>query len=159
MTRFDEEDDRLRGLALGEEQAALARFAVPVSEEFERGTGCPRIPGLTPAYAEQGAVLRPDISLNAAEQFCVFRHVAGQEEGPMQWRQLRAGMIEASRLMIRQPSAGVGYELEATAAVVIGGGSLTGSGGSVLSTLIGAFVMACCRTAAIWWASAPIGRR
>lgn len=52
-----------------------------------------------------------------------------------------AGMIEASRLMIGQPTAGVGYELEAIAAVVIGGGSLTGGEGSVLGTLIGAFVM------------------
>jgi ribose transport system permease protein len=52
-----------------------------------------------------------------------------------------AGMIEASRLMIGQPTAGVGYELEALAAVVIGGGSLTGGEGSVLGTLIGAFVM------------------
>jgi ribose transport system permease protein len=52
-----------------------------------------------------------------------------------------AGMIEASRLMIGQPTAGQGYELEAIAAVVIGGGSLTGGEGSVLGTLIGAFVM------------------
>lgn len=52
-----------------------------------------------------------------------------------------AGMVEASRLMIGQPTAGVGYELEAIAAVVIGGGSLTGGEGSVLGTLIGAFVM------------------
>lgn len=52
-----------------------------------------------------------------------------------------AGMIEASRLMIGQPTAGVGYELEAIAAVVIGGGSLTGGEGSVIGTLIGAFVM------------------
>jgi ribose transport system permease protein len=50
-------------------------------------------------------------------------------------------MIESSRLMIGQPTAGVGYELEAIAAVVIGGGSLTGGEGSVLGTLIGAFVM------------------
>jgi ribose transport system permease protein len=52
-----------------------------------------------------------------------------------------AGMIEASRLMIGQPTAGQGYELEAIAAVVIGGGSLTGGEGSVIGTLIGAFVM------------------
>ena len=36
-----------------------------------------------------------------------------------------AGMIEASRLMTGQPTAGQGYELQAIAAVVIGGGSLT----------------------------------
>ena len=52
-----------------------------------------------------------------------------------------AGMIEASRLMTGQPTAGQGYELQAIAAVVIGGGSLTGGEGSVMGTLIGAFVM------------------
>ncbi len=52
-----------------------------------------------------------------------------------------AGMIEASRLMTGQPTAGQGYELQAIAAVVIGGGSLHGGEGSVLGTLIGAFIM------------------
>ncbi|HYZ85795.1 MAG TPA: ABC transporter permease, partial [Bryobacteraceae bacterium] len=52
-----------------------------------------------------------------------------------------AGMIEASRLMTGQPTAGQGYELQAIAAVVIGGGSLRGGEGSVLGTLIGAFIM------------------
>lgn len=52
-----------------------------------------------------------------------------------------AGMIEASRLMTGQPTAGQGYELQAIAAVVIGGGSLTGGSGSVIGTLIGAFIM------------------
>ena len=52
-----------------------------------------------------------------------------------------AGMIEASRLMTGQPTAGAGYELQAIAAVVIGGGSLHGGEGSVLGTLIGAFIM------------------
>jgi ribose transport system permease protein len=52
-----------------------------------------------------------------------------------------AGMIEASRLMTGQPMAGVGYELQAIAAVVIGGGSLHGGEGSVVGTLVGAFIM------------------
>jgi ribose transport system permease protein len=52
-----------------------------------------------------------------------------------------AGMIEASRLMTGQPTAGQGYELQAIAAVVIGGGSLHGGEGTVLGTLIGAFIM------------------
>lgn len=52
-----------------------------------------------------------------------------------------AGMVEASRLMTGQPTAGQGYELEAIAAVVIGGGSLQGGEGSVIGTLIGAFIM------------------
>ncbi|MGH9666755.1 MAG: ABC transporter permease, partial [Bryobacteraceae bacterium] len=40
-----------------------------------------------------------------------------------------AGMIEASRLMTGQPTAGQSYELQAIAAVVIGGGSLQGGEG------------------------------
>ena len=52
-----------------------------------------------------------------------------------------AGMIEASRLMTGQPTAGNGYELQAIAAVVIGGGSLTGGEGSIIGTLIGALIM------------------
>lgn len=52
-----------------------------------------------------------------------------------------AGMIEASRLMTGQPTEGQGYELQAIAAVVIGGGSLQGGEGSVAGTLIGAFIM------------------
>jgi len=52
-----------------------------------------------------------------------------------------AGMIEASRLMTGQPTAGQGYELQAIAAVVIGGGSLRGGEGTVAGTLVGAFIM------------------
>ena len=52
-----------------------------------------------------------------------------------------ASMIETSRLMTGQPTAGQGYELQVIAAVVIGGGSLTGGEGSVIGTLIGAFIM------------------
>jgi ribose/xylose/arabinose/galactoside ABC-type transport system permease subunit len=52
-----------------------------------------------------------------------------------------ASMIEASRLMTGQPTAGEGYELRTIAAVVIGGGSLHGGEGSVPGTLIGAFIM------------------
>ncbi|MCW5983155.1 MAG: hypothetical protein KIT09_34010 [Bryobacteraceae bacterium] len=50
-------------------------------------------------------------------------------------------MIEASRLMTGQPTAGMTYELLAIAAVVIGGGSLRGGEGSVIGTLIGGFIM------------------
>jgi len=52
-----------------------------------------------------------------------------------------AAMIETSRLMTGQPTAGVSYELQVIAAVVIGGGSLTGGEGTVIGTLIGAFIM------------------
>ncbi len=52
-----------------------------------------------------------------------------------------ASMIEASRLMTGQPTAGEGYELKTIAAVVIGGGSLRGGEGSVAGTLVGGFIM------------------
>ncbi len=42
-----------------------------------------------------------------------------------------AGILLAARLGISQPSVGVAYELDAIAAVVIGGGILGGGGGSV----------------------------
>src|SRR2546426_9569305 len=48
-------------------------------------------------------------------------------------------MIESSRLMTGQPTAGQGYELSVIAAVVIGGGSLSGGEGSVIGTMTGAF--------------------
>ncbi len=52
-----------------------------------------------------------------------------------------AGMILAARLNSGQPSAGVSYELEAIAAVVIGGTSLAGGVGTIGGTIIGAFIM------------------
>jgi ribose transport system permease protein len=52
-----------------------------------------------------------------------------------------AGLIIASRLNSAQPALGQGYELDAIAAVVIGGTSLSGGTGSILGTIIGAFIM------------------
>lgn len=52
-----------------------------------------------------------------------------------------AGLLIASRLNSAQPALGQGYELDAIAAVVIGGTSLSGGSGSILGTLIGAFIM------------------
>jgi ribose transport system permease protein len=52
-----------------------------------------------------------------------------------------AGLIIASRLNSAQPALGQGYELEAIAACVIGGTSLAGGAGTILGTIIGAFIM------------------
>jgi ribose transport system permease protein len=52
-----------------------------------------------------------------------------------------AGMIDAARLVTGQPTAGGGYELSVIAAVVIGGGSLSGGQGTVLGTIIGSLIM------------------
>jgi ribose transport system permease protein len=53
-----------------------------------------------------------------------------------------AGIILTSRLSSAQPALGSGYELEAIAAVIIGGTSLLGGKGSILGTVIGALIMA-----------------
>ena len=52
-----------------------------------------------------------------------------------------AGIIISSRLGSAQPAIGQGYELEAIAAVVIGGTSLSGGQGTISGTIIGAFIM------------------
>lgn len=53
-----------------------------------------------------------------------------------------AGLLISSRLNSAQPALGLGYELDAIAAVVIGGTSLAGGRGSILGTVIGALIMA-----------------
>ena len=61
---------------------------------------------------------------------------------------LSAGLCSVllvARLNSAQPVAGIGYELDAIAAVVIGGTSLLGGTGSVIGTLIGALIMSVLR--------------
>lgn len=52
-----------------------------------------------------------------------------------------AGVVLAARITTGQPNAGVGYELDAIAAAVIGGTSLSGGTGGVGGTLLGALLM------------------
>jgi len=52
-----------------------------------------------------------------------------------------AGMLLSGRLDSAQPQAAVGYELDAIAAVVIGGASLAGGMGRISGTLVGALVL------------------
>lgn len=52
-----------------------------------------------------------------------------------------AGVLFTSRIANGVPTAGQGYELEAIAAAVIGGASLSGGEGSVFGTVIGAIIM------------------
>lgn len=56
-----------------------------------------------------------------------------------------AGLVLAGRLASGQPQAASGYELDAIAAVVIGGASLAGGKGGAFGTLIGALVLAVIR--------------
>ncbi len=53
-----------------------------------------------------------------------------------------AGVMEFSRLTVGDPTVAMGLELDIIAAVVIGGGSLSGGEGSILGTLVGVFIMA-----------------
>ena len=52
-----------------------------------------------------------------------------------------AGLIMSSRLGSAQPQLGAGYESEAIAAAVIGGTSMSGGEGSIIGTVIGAFII------------------
>lgn len=52
-----------------------------------------------------------------------------------------AGVMISARLGSAQPATGAGYELQAIAAVVIGGTSLSGGKGSILGTVIGALII------------------
>jgi ribose transport system permease protein len=59
-----------------------------------------------------------------------------------------AAMIDVSRSISAQPNAGQGAELDAIAAVVIGGASLFGGIGTIAGTIIGALVIAVLRNGA-----------
>ena len=52
-----------------------------------------------------------------------------------------AGVVLASRITTGQPNAGLGYELDAIAAVVIGGTSLSGGAGGVGGAILGALLI------------------
>jgi ribose transport system permease protein len=52
-----------------------------------------------------------------------------------------SGIVLSSRLMSGQPNAGIGFELDAIAAVVLGGTSISGGRGSIIGTLIGALTL------------------
>ena len=52
-----------------------------------------------------------------------------------------AGLLLTARLDSATPSAGIGYELDSIAAVVIGGTSLSGGKGSVLGTVLGCLII------------------
>jgi ribose transport system permease protein len=52
-----------------------------------------------------------------------------------------AGLLLTARLDSATPSAGIGYELDSIAAVVIGGTSLSGGRGSILGTVLGCLII------------------
>ncbi len=56
-----------------------------------------------------------------------------------------AGLIMTARLNSAAPLAGSGYEMDAIAAVVLGGGSLNGGSGSIIGTFIACFTLSVLR--------------
>lgn len=52
-----------------------------------------------------------------------------------------SGLVLTSRLNSAQPTAGTAYEMDAIAAVVLGGTSMTGGSGSLVGTLIGILIL------------------
>jgi ribose transport system permease protein len=52
-----------------------------------------------------------------------------------------AGLIHASQLYSAEPASGQGFELNAIAAVVVGGTSFTGGVGTMTGTLIGSVII------------------
>jgi ribose/xylose/arabinose/galactoside ABC-type transport system permease subunit len=57
-----------------------------------------------------------------------------------------AGLMQFSRLTVGDPTVAAGLELDVIAAVVIGGGSLSGGEGTVLGTMLGALIMTVIRS-------------
>jgi ribose transport system permease protein len=57
-----------------------------------------------------------------------------------------AGVMQFSRLTVGDPTVAIGLELDVIAAVVIGGGSLSGGEGSVLGSMVGALIMTVIRS-------------
>jgi ribose/xylose/arabinose/galactoside ABC-type transport system permease subunit len=53
-----------------------------------------------------------------------------------------AGVLQFAKLSVGDPTVAIGLELDVIAAVIIGGGSLSGGKGTVLGTLVGAAIMA-----------------
>ena len=53
-----------------------------------------------------------------------------------------AGLVQCARFSAADPNAGIGFELQAIAAVVIGGTSLMGGRGSVVNSFFGVLVIA-----------------
>lgn len=57
-----------------------------------------------------------------------------------------AAVLFTARTSTGQPSSGIGYELDAIAAVVVGGSSLVGGIGNIFGTFVGALFMGCVNT-------------
>ncbi|MFP4483613.1 MAG: ABC transporter permease [Spirochaetaceae bacterium] len=74
-----------------------------------------------------------------------------------------AGIVATARLGVAQSNAGLGYELDVVAAVIIGGASLSGGKGTILGAILGAAIMGVIRNGLVllnvsaYWQQAVIG--
>jgi len=74
-----------------------------------------------------------------------------------------AGLILSARLDSAEPQAGDGYELDAIAAAVMGGASLSGGEGTIIGSLVGALIMGVVRNGlnllnvSAYWQKVAIG--
>ena len=74
-----------------------------------------------------------------------------------------AGILNSAWVTVAQPVAGIGYELDVIAAVIIGGASFSGGKGTVLGTMLGATLMGFLRNGLIllgvnvYWQQVAIG--
>ncbi len=74
-----------------------------------------------------------------------------------------SGIAMAARLGVGQSTAGIGYEMDAIAATVIGGASLAGGSGSIVGAIIGAAIMGVLRNGLVlldvsaYWQQTVIG--
>lgn len=74
-----------------------------------------------------------------------------------------SGIAMAARLGVGQSTSGIGYEMDAIAATVIGGASLSGGSGSILGAIIGAAIMGVLRNGLVlldvsaYWQQTVIG--
>jgi len=70
-----------------------------------------------------------------------------------------AGILQASRLRTGQPATGLGLELDIIAAVVVGGGSLMGGEGTILGSVVGAFIIRILRNGCVLMDISPFVQR
>jgi len=74
-----------------------------------------------------------------------------------------AGIVTIARLGVAQSTAGVGYELDVIAAVIIGGASVSGGAGSIFGAILGAAIMGVLRNGLVllnvsaYWQQTVIG--
>ncbi|MDE3164590.1 MAG: ABC transporter permease [Acidobacteriota bacterium] len=80
----------------------------------------------------EGAARASGVHVNRVKMVCYT--VCGAMAG-------LAGVVLAARITTGQPNAGIGYELDAIAAVVIGGTSLNGGTGGIGGTILGALLI------------------